>query len=47
MGENTNSDILDLGGRGDTNGHVTASQNWIENKPKMLLWHTEAKKGVM
>ena len=37
MGENTNSDILDLGGRGGksstvTTRHVSASQNWIENK---------------
>ena len=47
MGENTNSDMLDLGHRGSqsstvTNRHVTASQNWVQNKPKTLLWHSEA-----
>ena len=46
------ADILDLGGRGGTSGtvttgHVTASQNCVENKPKILLCNTEAKKGVM
>ena len=48
MGENTNSDILDLGGRGGksstvTTRHVTASQNGVQNKPKTILWHSEAK----
>ena len=48
MGENTNSEILDSGGRGGksstvTTRHVTASQNWVQNKPKILLWHSDAK----
>ena len=48
MGENKISDILDLGGGGGksstvTNRYITASQNWVENKPKTLLWHSEAK----
>ena len=48
MGENTNSDMLGFGGRGGssstvTTRHVTASQNWVENKPKTLLWHLDAK----
>ena len=48
LGENTNSDILDLGARGGksstvTTRHVTASQNWVGNKPKILPWHAEAK----
>ena len=48
MDENTNSDILGFGGRGVksstvTTRHVTASQNWVENKPKPLLWRSEAK----
>ena len=48
MGENSNSEILDLGGRVDksstvTTRHVAASQNWIENKPKTRLWHSETK----
>ena len=47
MGENTNSDILAFGGRGDksstaTTKHVTASPNWVENKPKTMLWHLDA-----
>ena len=38
--------FLDLGGRGGksstvTTTHVTASQNWVPNKPKTLLWHSE------
>ena len=42
MGKNTNPDILGFGGRGGesstvTTRHLTASQNWIENKPKTLL----------
>ena len=41
--------FLDLGGKGGksstvTTRHVTASQNWFENKPKTILWHSEAKK---
>ena len=48
MGENMTYDILAFGGRGDksstvTTRHVTASHNWVENKPKTLLWHSEAK----
>ena len=48
MGENMHSDILDLAGRGGksstvTSRHVTASQNWVANKPKTLLLHSEAK----
>ena len=53
MGENANSDILAWGGGGGggrggksstvTTGHVTASYNWFENNPKILLWHSEAK----
>ena len=40
--------FLDFGGRVDksstvTTRHITASQNWIENKPKTLLWHSESK----
>ena len=40
--------FLDLRGRGDksstvTTRHVTSSQNWVENKPKTLLWRSEAK----
>ena len=50
MGENSNSEILDLGGRVDksstvTTRHVVASQNWIENKPKTRLWHSETRIG--
>ena len=47
--ENMNSNILDLGGRRGksstvtTTRHVTASQNWVENKAKTLLWHSDAK----
>ena len=46
MDENTNSDILDLGATGDksstvTTRHVIAAQNWVENKPKTLLWHSD------
>ena len=42
--------FLDLRGKGDksstvTTRHVTASQNWFENKPKTILWHSEAKKN--
>ena len=38
--------FLDLGGRRGksstvTTRHVTASQNWVANKPKTLLWHSE------
>ena len=48
MGENMNADILGFGGRGGksstvTTRHITASQNWVENKPKTLLCHSEAK----
>ena len=37
-----------FGGRGGksstvTTSHVTASQNWVGNKPQTLLWHSEAK----
>jgi len=39
--------VLDLGGRGGnpvvTTRHVTASQNWVQNKPKILLWHSDAR----
>ena len=40
--------FLDLGGMGGksstvTTRHVTASQNWVEIKPKTLLCHSEAK----
>ena len=40
--------FLYLGGRGDksstaTTRHVTASQNWVENKPTTVQWYTEAK----
>ena len=43
--------FLDFGGRGGKSTtvatrHVTASQNWVENKPKTLLWHSEAKESV-
>ena len=36
------------GGRGGTSitvttRHVTASQNWVQNKPKILLWHSDTK----
>ena len=42
MGEMTNCDNLDLGGRGGksstvTTSHVTDSHNWVENKPKTIL----------
>ena len=41
--------FLDLGCRGGksstvTTRRVTASQNWVENKIKTPLWHSEAKK---
>ena len=40
--------ILGFDGRGGksstvTNRNVTASQIWVENKPKTLLWLSEAK----
>ena len=40
--------FLALGGKGGksstvTTRHVTASQNWVENKPRTLPWHSEAK----
>ena len=41
MGENTNFDILES--ITVTTRHVTASQNWVGNKPKILLWHSQAK----
>ena len=39
--------FLHLWGRGGksstvTTRHVTASQNWVQNKPKVLLWHSHA-----
>ena len=42
MGEKTNCDISDLGGRGGNSSivtirHVTASENLDANKPKILL----------
>ena len=48
MCENKNSEILGFGGRGGksstvTTRHVTASQNWVENKPTTVQWYTEAK----
>ena len=52
MGENTNSNILGFGGRlgkssTETTRHVTASQNCVGNKPKTLLWHSEARISEM
>ena len=40
--------FLDLGGRGGksstvTTRHVISSQNWVENKSKIILWHSEGK----
>ena len=40
--------FLALGGRGGKSStmitkHVTASQNWVENKTRTLLWHSETK----
>ena len=40
--------FLDLGGKGGnsstvTTRHVTVSQVWVENKPKTLLWHSQAR----
>ena len=40
--------FLDLGGRGGKSStvatsHVTDSHNWVENKPKTILWHSESK----
>ena len=55
MGENTNSDILDGGGKGSksstvTTRHVTASQNWAENKTQdttVAFWSQESVKSVI